>query len=89
MKFDILEQYKFNQELYEIVHKETYWKRKPNMKVEEREYLQIYLRASHLKNLYIREDYDILLYLGDLGGLFEISFFFGYVLTVLFIKKLF
>ena len=52
-------------------------------------FTKIYLRSSALSNLYIREDYDILSYMSDLGGLFEIAYLSGKLMTALLVSKMF
>ena len=51
--------------------------------------MSIFLRAANISRQYRRDGYDILTYFGDLGGLFEITYFFGKVLTSIFAGKLF
>ena len=40
-------------------------------------------------NFYKREGYDLLTYLGDLGGLFDIVFILGSIITTFLTSKLF
>lgn len=54
---------------------------KSNTTIAEKEYARFYLRASQTARIYKRELYSLLDYLGDLGGLKEIIFFFGALLT--------
>lgn len=55
----------------------------------EREYLKIYFRADSEKRIYKREGYDLLGYLGDLGGFIDVLFVVGHGLTILLTGKLF
>lgn len=57
--------------------------------MEDKEYLKIYLRANNEERLYKRESYDMLTYLGDLGGLADILRIVGVSLTGMFSAKLF
>ena len=43
--------------------------------------MNIYLRADTTSNVYKREGYDILSYLGDLGGLLDIVLVIGSALA--------
>ena len=57
--------------------------------LKDRDYLKIFLRANNEQRLYKREGYDILTYLGDLGGLADVLLIAGSTLTGLFSAKLF
>ena len=79
-----------DQELFELNSRQDYAKRaNVNKKVSEREYVAFYFRADSEKHFYQREIYDVLSYLGDLGGLFDILFIIGISLTSFFFSKLF
>ena len=54
----------------------------------EREYVTIYFRADQSKRLFKRESYDILTYLGDLGGLMDVLLMLGKISTSIFATKL-
>ena len=56
--------------------------------MSEREYISLFLRAANERQLYFRDTYDMLTYLGDLGGLIDIVMVVGYLLTTLFASKL-
>ena len=43
----------------------------------DREYISIYLRADDTQRNYKREEYDVLTYFGDLGGLFDFILMFS------------
>ena len=58
-------------------------------RLEDREYIKIYFRAESAKRVYQRQGYDILAYLGDLGGLLDFLFVVGKVITSIFTSKLF
>ena len=49
-----------------------------------RTYIAIYFRAENSKNFYTREGYDLLTFLGDLGGLFDVIFLVGASMTSVF-----
>ena len=60
-----------------------------DLALADREYLAIYLRADKEKTRYTRISYDMLTYLGDLGGLLDIVLMFGSLCTGFFARKLF
>ena len=49
----------------------------------------MFLRQDSERRIYKREDYDMVTYLGDLGGLFEVVRAFGMVITSPFVARLF
>ena len=55
----------------------------------DREYINIFIRAGMESNFYKREGYDLLTYLGDLGGLFDIVYIVGSIITGLLTSKIF
>ena len=60
-----------------------------NIPLEEREYLSIFFRADNENKLYKRIGYDILTYLGDLGGILDVVVVAGHVCTTIFASRLF
>ena len=60
-----------------------------NKPVTEREYINIYMRADETQQVFKREGYAILTYLGDLVGLLDVVCVFGSVTTALLSSKLF
>ena len=56
---------------------------------KDKEYLSIFFRADLMSKFYKREDYDILEYLGDIGGLLDIVLIFGYAFSHSFVQRLF
>ena len=54
-----------------------------SLSAADREYLNIYFRAHSEKQIYKREGYDLLGYLGDLGGFLDVLFVVGHGLTIL------
>lgn len=56
--------------------------------IESRKYIQIYLRSHNEQVVYKREAYDILTYLGDLGGIQDLLFTICGSFTGLFTSKL-
>ena len=88
--WDIFEFTEYNLHLYEqsnikLVHKSI----PSEMALRDREYISIYLRADDTKRRYKREEYDILAYFGDLGGLFGIIMIFGQSISVALVTRLF
>jgi len=55
----------------------------------DREYLNIYFRADNDRTIYKRQAYDLLGYLGDLGGFLVVLIVFGHLMTYLIVGKLF
>ena len=73
----------------EEAYRMNYYNRNPtDLAVADRSYQEIYLRASPSYKHYHRKDYDILTYLSDLGGLFEIAVKFGGLITSYIVGKL-
>ena len=60
-----------------------------NTPPEDIEYIKIYLRADSNSKLYKREDYQLLEYLGDLGGLLDFVILFCWASSHVFVKRLF
>ena len=58
-------------------------------RVSERRYLSIFLRAESRRKFYKREDYDLLTYLGDVGGLLDFILMAGWSLSTVFVSRLF
>ena len=61
----------------------------PNTPTKDRKYVQIYFRADAERRIYKREEYDMLTFLGDLGGLIDVVLLVGWSLTSLFASRLF
>ena len=77
-------------QLFEVAARVDYFYRVPDeVTLEDKRYLKIYLRANNEQRLYKREGYDMLTYLGDLGGLADVLLIAGSSLTGLFSAKLF
>ncbi len=55
----------------------------------DREYLSVYFRADSRRKFYKREDYDLLTYLGDVGGLLDFILLAGWSISTVFISRLF
>ena len=49
----------------------------------------MFLRAENFHRLYTREYYDMLTYLGDLGGLMDVALLFCWFISGLFATRLF
>ena len=60
-----------------------------NTPAEDMEYVKIYFRADSKSRLYKREDYQLLDYLGDLGGLLDFVILFCWAMSHVFVKRLF
>ena len=93
MKNDILDLFDTSEievPIIEEASRTDYQRRFTNdKKLESKSYLKIFLRANNQQRLYKRENYDVLTYLGDLGGLADILRMLGGGLTGLFSVKLF
>ena len=51
-------------------------------------YLKVYFLADKKQMLYAREDYSLLVYLGDIGGLLDIVLIIGWFLSHKFVLRL-
>ena len=51
--------------------------------------MRIFFRAEALKMLYARNDYELLQYLGDLGGIIDFVLLLGMATSHIFVKRLF
>lgn len=61
----------------------------PSKPTADRDYIEVFLRQDKQRKFYKREDYDLVTYLGDLGGLFEFLLGFGLVLASPIVSRLF
>ena len=61
----------------------------PATPLSERRYVSIYLRQDENVRRYKREEYDILTFLGDLGGLLDIILLAGVAISSPFVVRLF
>ena len=83
--FDIYDQDEKQVPLFEPKQRIDYYKPiTSDSPVADRTYIAIYFRAESAKNFYTREGYDILTFLGDLGGLFDIIFLLGASMSSIF-----
>ena len=57
--------------------------------MSDRSYFKFYLRAESVQSYYKREEYDLLQYFGDLGGLLEIVMVVGWYLSFAMVSRLF
>ena len=57
--------------------------------LKDRDYFKLYLRADVIKNNYKTEEYDLMQYFGDLGGLLEIVIVIGWYLSFALVSRLF
>ena len=60
----------------------------PSTLQKDREYVTLYLRPVASSKLYQREEYDLLTYFGEMGGLIEFFVFFGWIITHFFVSRL-
>jgi len=60
----------------------------PETPIASREYVKVYLRADTKKRIYKREDYDLVTYLGDIGGLMDFVMLFGWFISTHFVSRL-
>ena len=87
---DIFDQFKREVALLEQARREHYFRRHSLAKpVADRTYIEIFLRAHNEHRIYKKEGYDILSLFGDLGGLYEIIYFSGWLLTGIFASRLY
>ena len=61
----------------------------PSTPLKDRAYVKLYFRQSAEARLYKREQYDMLTYFGDLGGLLDFVIWFGWGLSTLIVTRLF
>ena len=88
--YDIFETDETIENLFETSKMVDYFERMPStMPVSEREYMGIFFRADNERRLYKREGYDVLTYLGDLGGLLDVVLVLGFLFTSFFASRLF
>ena len=57
--------------------------------LSERKYFKFYIRSDQIKNNYKREEYDLLQYFGDIGGLLEIVTLVGWYMSFALVSRLF
>ena len=85
---DIFEMDERTEELFEISRMVDYDQRQIDA-VADRTYLSLFFRAENQSRQYKRVGYDVLTYLGDLGGLLDFVLMFGFLFTSCFATKLF
>ena len=61
----------------------------PSKAVQDRLYISIYLRQDEMQKIYKREEYDLLTYLGDMGGLLDIILVVGAAISSSVVSRLF
>ena len=59
------------------------------MSVSEREYVSIFFRQENKSIQYKKEEYDLLAYFGDLGGLQALLILLGQAISSCFVSRLF
>ena len=69
-------------DMYERADLREYYDLKPEgIPWDEYSYFNLYFRADVSRNIYRRENYDILTFLGDMGGLLDILLAIGWTFT--------
>ena len=86
--WDIFDSSEKTQSLYEISRMVDYTKRVKE-DATRMTYLSMYFRADSQARIYKRISYDILTYLGDVGGLLDFVLLMGFLFTSFFASKLF
>ena len=88
--WDIFEFFEYEVNLFEksYVQEVPQWMAS-DVAINKRQYFKFYLRAEQLQNTYKREEYDLLQYFGDLGGLLEIVMLIGWYLSFALVSRLF
>lgn len=91
LAWDMFEMYDYPSWMfYEFSETMRHTKRIPASKpYDEREYLNIFFRADQLRQIYKRDDYELLTYLGDLGGLLDFIVLLGWLISAVFVRRLF
>ena len=75
---------------FEISHMTDTAKRtRVDTPLEDQDLFVLFLRADNMSKLYKREDYQLLDYLGDLGGILDFVIVFCYGLSHVFVQRLF
>ena len=88
--WDFLELYEKDVPLFEHSYSQQASKWTPTgTPIEDREYVNLFFRQDYSQRLYKREEYDMLTYLGDLGGLLDFVVIFGWVVSYHFASRLF
>ena len=87
-QYDIIETSEYNDVFFEYGDTMEYTT-KITDEIDPPEYLSIYLRADSRRKFYKREDYDLLTYLGDVGGLLDFILMVGWSISTVFISRLF
>ena len=86
--FDIIDEYSFK--FFETSYNQYTQRHIPEDTLPEgSEYIQIFFRADSNSKLYKREDYQLLEYLGDLGGLLDFVIILCWAMSHVFVKRLF
>ena len=88
-RWDIFEFTEKDLSIYEhsISQEKLYWIPESSP-IEDRELVKLYFRQDSSTKLYKREEYDLLTYFGDLGGLLEFALLFGWTISSVFVSRL-
>ena len=87
---DIFDTEEFDVPIFEVSKRVEYSSVIPqDSRLAKREYISIFFRADSENRFYKREGYDLLTFLGDLGGLFDICMIMGMTLTSIFAGRMF
>ena len=60
----------------------------PTTPIADRTYASLYLRADEITRLYKREEYGVLTYFGNIGGLLDFVLIFGSTISSVFVSRL-
>ena len=71
----------YSREYYNIIREQT--------EVKDKQYIKVYLRADQKTVYFKKEDYDVLTFFSDLGGLIDVVLLFGWFITSIFTTRLF
>ena len=88
--WDFLELGERDEKLFEHSYSQNVPKWSPTeTSVQDREYVNLFFRQDYSQRLYKREEYDMLTYFGDLGGLLDFVIIFGWAISHHFVSRLF
>ena len=88
--WDIFEFFEYEMDLFEksLVQDLLQWITS-DVPLKDRQYIKLYFRADQIKSYYKREEYDLMQYFGDLGGLLEIVILIGWYLSFALVSRMF
>ena len=88
--YDIFDATEKDLSVYEIEDSQTQlsWI-PPSTAVADRIYVKVFFRQASEAHFFKREDYDMLTYFGDLGGLLDFVVWVGWTISTVFVSRLF